>query len=129
VGANSVRKKPCPYCGKKLQAKNKLKWRNNLARHLANACAPFQREQLGTFSRIACQLLADYMPGSFPVPQLPAACGPYPQPQAEYPTKAKPAVDELERLYALDSDPPSTSAALSDQHDPKAAEPANPKKE
>jgi hypothetical protein len=43
MSRDRVRKKPCPYCGKRLQAASKGRWRNNLARHLQN-CAPHQRE-------------------------------------------------------------------------------------
>lgn len=43
---NPVHKKACPYCGKKLQAKSKRRWRNNLARHLdGGTCLPYEAEK------------------------------------------------------------------------------------
>ncbi len=86
---NPVRKKPCPYCGKKLQAKNKLKWRNNLARHLANACPPYERETIGFMNRIVFEMIEWVMTGRFPTREDPAA-------------KSKD-VKELQRMMALDS--------------------------
>jgi hypothetical protein len=55
-----MRKKPCPYCGKKLQAPNKLKWHNNLARHLQN-CAPYQRELISMCTRFIFEALTHFM--------------------------------------------------------------------
>ncbi len=41
-----IKTRPCPYCGRRLQAQNKLKWRNNLARHLGRGtCLPYEAEK------------------------------------------------------------------------------------
>lgn len=40
-----MKKKPCPYCGKRLKATSKGRWRNNLARHL-ESCQPYNIEML-----------------------------------------------------------------------------------
>ncbi len=82
-----IRKRPCPYCGKKLQYPNKLKGRNNLARHLANACAPFQRETMGMYNRIL-ERLFEMMIGN-------------PPPRFEDPLAKQKDVDELQRLFTL----------------------------
>jgi hypothetical protein len=93
--AAAVRKKPCPYCGKKLQAANKLKWRNNLARHLAN-CAPHQREWIGMTQRFVLEVLTHFVKQGFvPVGSL-----------ADTPTlsvspNVKAEVEALERLHKL----------------------------
>lgn len=92
----AVRKKPCPYCGKKLQAANKLKWRNNLARHLAN-CAPHQREWIAMYQRFVLEVLGKLIPEAmngamFPTNLMPSI-GVSPNTKAE--------VEALERLVKL----------------------------
>jgi hypothetical protein len=86
----AVRRKPCPYCGKKLQAANKVKWRNNLARHLAN-CAPHQREWISMCERFVFEALSKWM-----IP--PQQCSP---PALGISPNAKAEVEALERLARL----------------------------
>lgn len=57
VEAHAGRKKPCPYCGKKLQCVNRHKWRNNLARHLGNACPPYEKEVIQMSLRLMGSLV------------------------------------------------------------------------
>ncbi len=82
---NPVRKRPCPYCGKKLQAKSKHRWRNNLARHLANTCQPYQREHIGMMTKMIGEVIQWAITGQLPRREDPAA-------------KAKD-VAELQRLF------------------------------
>ena len=58
--ARPVRKKPCPYCTKRLQAKSKGQWRNNLARHLQN-CPPYQRETIGMMTRFWLEVAEHFL--------------------------------------------------------------------
>jgi hypothetical protein len=84
-----VRRKPCPYCGKKLQAASKTKWRNNLARHLAN-CAPHQREWISMYERFVLEMLSKVIP-----PQQ------VERPMIDRSPNAKAEVEALERLANL----------------------------
>jgi hypothetical protein len=100
----SISKKPCPYCGKRLEAVNKLKWRNNLARHLANACEPFQREHIRQVLRITESLLMLYVPE--------ALTGVYQEPYSVVPRELNDdelqrvsEIGELERLMKLEAKP------------------------
>jgi hypothetical protein len=83
-----IRKRPCPYCGKKLQYPNKLKGRNNMARHLANTCLPYQRELMGICTRILERLFE--VIGN-------------PPPRFEDPQAKQKDIDELQRLFTLPS--------------------------
>lgn len=61
--AAKIRRKACPYCGKRLECRSKHLWRNNLARHLARTCAPFQREHMGQILNIVQSLAQSFLPG------------------------------------------------------------------
>lgn len=61
----SVRKKACPFCGKKLQHKSRRQWCVNLARHLGNSCPPYEREQITAGTRAIWELLKSF-PQLFP---------------------------------------------------------------
>lgn len=89
----SVRKKPCPFCQKKLQAVSKHKWRNNLARHLARTCQAYQREQIMMFSRLVCHIIDRYTPFAAQNPGF----GRFAPSLA--PTNRKAEVEELERMF------------------------------
>ena len=95
--AAKIRKKPCPYCGKKLQAANKLKWRNNLARHLVN-CAPHQREWIGMCGRFLFEMLGMFMREGF---ASRGSLGDMPLPAVSVSPNAKAEVEALERLAKL----------------------------
>jgi hypothetical protein len=115
-----IRKKPCPYCGKKLQAANKLKWRNNLARHLGNACPPYEREiirmGLRMLEGVAILALTEMNPGfEFKRP--------------EQFQKERQEIQELEALYKQDSvpsrtpgPPASTESAIQPKGSPKGSQ-------
>jgi hypothetical protein len=46
MATTKVRKKPCPYCKKPLQAQTMLKWENNLDRHLdRGACVEYEAQK------------------------------------------------------------------------------------
>lgn len=82
-----IRKKPCAWCGKRLQAPGKLKWRNNLARHLQN-CAPWQREWMSMTMHMVTSLVEHCVGATSPLP------GDYQQAGNRHAE-----VQELERLY------------------------------
>ena len=93
VAVHRIRKKPCPYCRKRLQAKSKGQWRNNLARHLEN-CAPYQREWIS----MICRFISAVFERSIDL--LPVQAGELIKP-SDYLTAAskKQEVETLERLY------------------------------
>jgi hypothetical protein len=85
-----VRKKACPYCGKRLQAKSKGQWRNNLARHLGNTCAEYARQNINRYTELVTELIKWFLP------RAPAGAGDYLAAQNK-----KAEVSELERLAKL----------------------------
>ena len=60
-----VRKKPCPYCQKKLKHTSKTKWRVNLARHLANTCQAYQCKQIEIATRMMWSMVECFAPDLF----------------------------------------------------------------
>lgn len=96
-----VPKKPCPYCGKKLEARNKRKFHNNLARHLSRTCAPFQREHMAQMLTIVNSLLRLYFPDG--MMQQTGFGEFYPSRFLcpEDPKKRNEEIAELERIHAL----------------------------
>jgi hypothetical protein len=111
-----VRMKPCPYCEKKLQAPNKLKWRNNLARHLGNACPPYEKRMieigLRIFEGVAFSLtgrVPDFNPAEFKGP--------------DQIRKEQQEIRELEALYKHKSVPTRTTEPAGQN-----SSPTNPEK-
>lgn len=88
-----VRKRPCPYCGKRLIATTKGKWRRNLAQHHAH-CEPGKAH----WRQLALQevpFILSTMMAILGVPPMPLKV------QAECAKDARD-VSELERLYQLE---------------------------
>ena len=91
----ATRKRPCPYCQKKLTAKTRRNWHVNLARHLANTCQPYQRQHLSLMLQTVWRLLDAFLPAGMTRPTLANTDG--------YVTalKARAEISELERLAKL----------------------------
>lgn len=89
------RKKPCPYCEKRLAASSKGKWRRNLARHLSN-CLPYQRETMGMMTRFVLEAVVKMLPqGALPVGSF------YQSPPMGIAPNVRAEVEALERLHKL----------------------------
>ncbi len=98
----AVRKKPCPYCAKKLQAANKLKWRNNLSRHLSGGtCKQYEQERVSMAMRATNAILSAFGLTDFLV-QLGSDVQPFPIP--ENPAQRARDVAELNRMMSLKSE-------------------------
>jgi hypothetical protein len=96
-----IKKRPCPYCQKKLQAPTKHKWRINLAQHLSRTCQAWQREQLGLTMRIILEHLQKYFPNDAASWTLPGFGLDQQLAPSGYPAAAckKAEVESLERLF------------------------------
>jgi len=93
MGAVKVRKKPCPYCGKKLQCKSKGRWRNNLARHFSNACPPYEKRIIEMGLRLFESVAEFALTGNVPSFHLPDFKSP------DQIAKEQREVQELKKLY------------------------------
>jgi hypothetical protein len=58
----SIRKKPCPYCGKLLEAPDKRRFHNHLARH-ATHCPPYRLEHMRQMLDIIKSMVTVMYPG------------------------------------------------------------------
>ena len=94
-----VRKKSCPYCKKKLQAKSKGQWSNNLARHLARGtCIPYEQIHKPRQMAYMANFIGGFL-GAIASAHFGALVVPTTDP------KAKREIDELEGLYNRDANP------------------------
>ncbi len=98
VGSNptaatkSKRTRPCPWCGKRLAASTKTKWRNNLARH-HRACSVYQAKWLAISTDLVSRVLDWMTSGLTPTEELERLAA-----QSEGRMKD---VMELKRMYGL----------------------------
>lgn len=104
-----VRKKPCPYCQKKLVATTKGKWRYNLARHLVNTCQPYQRRNIELMTMTICKLLEAFLPAGMTAPGFGSVPG-YLQV-----LNARAEISELERIAKMDA--PAIQSPVNQEED------------
>lgn len=94
----AIRRKPCPYCEKRLVASTKAKFRYNLARHL-RGCTAAQRHWIDQVTKWALDFLAHH--GIVPAGEFAAEFLPI-IPPVDVQANAKRDIEELERLAKLE---------------------------